>query len=160
MVDNDSGPEPDPQTGHRLSPFGKHAEQERAREDSQEDAERKDHEASFEERDRGGVDEDCRRRPEREPPSREHREEEQKRERDEQPQRSGRGVVVVAPERKLERAFERGQQHEDVEAVPPDQRPGPAREVRDPHRHVSKVVHRSQSVVVREDDFKIIRSDE
>jgi len=68
--------------------------------------------------------------------------------------------VVGTPERELERDLERGEQHEDVEAVTSDERPGPARELRDARRHVLKVGHRRQSVVVREDDFKIIRSDE
>ena len=108
--DDRRGSDPDSQSGHRLSPFGEHSEQERAREDRQEDAERKGHEASFEERDTGAVDEDCRRRSEREPPSREQRQEDQKRERDEHPQRSGRGFFVVGtPVRELERGFNRPQ---------------------------------------------------
>jgi hypothetical protein len=67
---------------------------------------------------------------------------------------------VHTAESKLERGFEHAQQNDDVEAVPPDQRPGPAREARDARRHLSKVVHRRQSVVVREDDFKIVRWDD
>ena len=68
--------------------------------------------------------------------------------------------VVVAPERELERALERSEQHERVEAIAPDQGPGLAREIRDARCHVPKVVHCGQSVVVRKDDFKIVRWDE
>ena len=85
----------------------------------------------------------------------------QKRERDKHPQRSrGCVLVVLAAEGQLECDLEHRQQHERVEAVAPYQRPHAAREVRDTRCHVLKVDHRRQSVVVREDDFKIIRSDE
>ena len=161
MGDDRSGSDADPQAGHRLSPFGQHAEQERAGENRQEDGEREGHEAPLEERDRGGVDEECRGCSEREPPPREQRQEEHQGQRDEHPKRTGRGLfVVLTTESELERGFEHAKEHESVEAETTDQRPGPAGDVDDAPRHVLKVDHRRQSVVVREDDFKIIRSDE